>query len=354
MICYLHIGTEKTGTTTIQHFLSQYRAEMQSRGVLFPASAGPETQTKLAAYAMEDHKRTDLQAAHGIVTNEDVWQFRLNFLREFGAEVRGASVERCILSSEHCSSRLLVPGEIERLRDLLLPHFDKIYVVVYLRRQDDFLLSSYSTAVKFGRSEPCTLPPPAESKERYNYDALLARWKELFGRDAMIVRRYQRKFLTNKDILDDFLGIVAPDVAEGLHRPVDSNVSLDAASLEWLRNFNKFEPFLIDGKVNPNRGNVVALLEQISNGPLFTMDGARLDEFMENFRESNQRVVDKYFNGETQPEGDPLFGPASRGSERVPLPEISAEHQMKITAALWSRQQQQMLVLRQQIAGKRA
>lgn len=40
MIAYLHIGTEKTGTTTIQTFLSSNRLLLQKYGYIFPKTIG--------------------------------------------------------------------------------------------------------------------------------------------------------------------------------------------------------------------------------------------------------------------------------------------------------------------------
>ena len=46
----LHIGTEKTGTTSIQKFLFQNRRKLLSSGTLFPESAGYISNQRLVVY----------------------------------------------------------------------------------------------------------------------------------------------------------------------------------------------------------------------------------------------------------------------------------------------------------------
>lgn len=174
-VCYLHIGTEKTGSTTIQSFLSLRRFGLKRRGIFVPVSPGEENQMRLATYAMNAGRQTDLQAQYGIRSAADVESFRAAFAKNLAREISESPAETCVMSGEHCSSRLVEEGEVERLHALLSPLFSRIFVIVYLRRQDDFLLSSYSTNVKYGKVEPCSIPTPEEAEERYNYNRLLDR-----------------------------------------------------------------------------------------------------------------------------------------------------------------------------------
>lgn len=349
MICYLHIGTEKTGSSTIQKFLSLRRQGLRARGILYPVSPGDENQMKLATFAMSAGKMTDLQAQYGVSSADDVPAFRARFAKDLSEEISASKAKTCVMSGEHCSSRLIEDSEVERLRDLLFPLFSQVFVVVYLRRQDDYLLSSYSTDVKFGKREVCHIPTPDEAAARYTYDTLLDRWARVFGPSALIVRRYERRLLRKGDVLEDFLNIVAPGQTDGLERPPNENVSLDVETLEWLRQFNHYMPFLVDGQINPARGNIAILLEAISKGARFTLPAEDLAGFMERFRDSNRRVAELYFNGDLQPEGDPLFGPAPNRANSRPLQPLTAERSIEIAAKVWAMKHKQVLDLRQEL-----
>ena len=71
---------------------------------------------------------------------------------ELKKELREARCSHVVMSNEHCSSRLRDPAQVEYLRTFLSEFFDRIRILVYIRRQDDFLVSTYSTMVKTGRT----------------------------------------------------------------------------------------------------------------------------------------------------------------------------------------------------------
>src|SRR5436189_3975572 len=49
--CFLHIGTGKTGTTSIQRFMTGNRDALRARGYLFPHAPGNGRQQVLTLYA---------------------------------------------------------------------------------------------------------------------------------------------------------------------------------------------------------------------------------------------------------------------------------------------------------------
>ena len=61
----LLIGTEKTGTTTLQHFLAANRPALAERGFLYPSFCGAINHTGLAAYALAPAKTDPLRAPYG-------------------------------------------------------------------------------------------------------------------------------------------------------------------------------------------------------------------------------------------------------------------------------------------------
>src|SRR5262249_44528591 len=142
-----------------------------------------------------------------------------------------------------CSTRLNSDHEVEYLRDVLKPHFENIYVVVYIRRQDDYLLSSYSTYVKNGATEAAALPEDDKEMARYDHWQLLSRWARVFGRDRIICRKYERSSLVAGSIEDDFLNAIGIPLNLGLEKQAGLNESLDASALEFLRLLNKYTSF---------------------------------------------------------------------------------------------------------------
>lgn len=341
-ILYLHIGTEKTGTTSIQRFLRANRELLRARGVLFPLAPGDQNHTALTVAAQKDRKRGPLRTIFQVRTPEDVRWLRERLVSELRAEVQAADYSIAVMSNEHCSSRLVEEPDVARLRDLISGLFEAIYVVVYIRRQDELLLSSYSTGVKSGSTAPLRLPAEKALETRYNHWNLLSLWSAVFGRERIICRKFEDESLVAGNVIDDFLDAVGLDSALPFLRPENLNESLDAVTLEFLRLFNRNVPRLTEDGLNPLRDNVVPLLSAISDGPLLTLPQDELSRFMAQFASSNRKVALEYFGSETTGSDDPLFGRRADNRARTEQGNLTVERAVEICAWLWQQKQTQI------------
>ena len=340
---YLHIGTEKTGTTSVQRFFRTNRKLLAKHAILFPSSPGRENHLGLTAAALRERKSGgDVRERVGLDSVEDVHQFRETLRNNLKAEVEAALYTKAIMSGEHCSSRLVDDDEIVWLRDFLKEFFSKIYIVVYLRRQDDFFLSTYSTTVKGGSTSLIALPTGANLSRRYDFWQLCSRWAEAFGRDQIICRKYEKAGLKNGSIVEDILAVMGIPADIPFEWPERLNESLDAESLEFLRLFNQYFSQFEKNGLRPNRGNLVPLLSQISNGPLATLSLDELAKFMAGFEESNRRVAEEYFGGAISGSDDPLFLPRADTRQRASDVPLSVERAVEICAWLWGQKQTQV------------
>ncbi len=354
MHLYLHIGGEKTGTTAIQRFLRAHRDALQARGVLFPRSPGETgNHAALTVAAEDDDKRDELRLVFGVRTADDVDRFRRSLVARLREELAESKAGIAVLSNEHCSSRLTEPSEIERLHRMLRPLFEKITVVAYIRRQDELVLSHYSSYVASGGTDRLSLSAAEDRRSYYDHWPMLAKWAAVFGREALVVRRYHRRWLVGEDALDDFCAVTGID-ASGLARPPRQNESLDATACEFMRLFNGFLPRVIEGKgTNPSRGGIERVLGELSRGPVLSLPAAELDAFMASFRDSNACVAEEFFGGALEEAGDPLFGGPDAGRARSEQPDLTLEIAMGIFARLWERKQSEVLRLRQTIRALR-
>jgi hypothetical protein len=326
---YLHIGTEKTGTTSLQQFLRKNRDVLAENGILYPSSPGTGNHTALAVIALDDSRRGPLRRMVGVTTVEELQEFRAKFQRDLAAELAGGTYRKVIMSNEHCSTRLNSDHELEYLRDIFRSHFDNIYVVVYIRRQDDYLLSSYSTHVKNGATDAASLPEDEKEMARYDHWQLLSRWARVFGRERIICRKYERASLVGGSIEDDLLTAIGIDLNLGLEKQPQFNESLDASALEFLRLLNKYTSF------EERPPGLIALLAGISDGPRTSLSPEAIGGFMEQHRESNRRVAEEYFGGALAGPGDPLFAPVPDSRGRTHEEVLSPERAVQIAACLW-------------------
>ncbi len=226
----LHIGTTKTGSTSIQAVLARNRAALAAQGVLYPKSPG-DAQHDLLAYAlMENHVQRDrLESSlwKGLAPEVRIAQFR----QEFADEIRAApaAIKRVIISTEFIYILLRQPSEVQRLHDLLAPLFDRIKVVVYLRRQDAHFTSLYTQLLRSGEVvAPDQLKMRARPLHELDYAKMLERWVAVFGRAAMLPRLFEPPEGGRFDAVQDFLDICGVTLPEAAEAP-EVNASMDMA-----------------------------------------------------------------------------------------------------------------------------
>lgn len=297
---YLHIGTEKTGTTTIQAFLHANRDRLGARGVLYPQTAGARNHTLLALYAARYPRVADLGRQHRVLSEElrDAWAgpFAAR-LREEIAAFDGHSV---MLSNEHCWSRLLFTDAIGRLRELLEPVARSFRVLVYFRPQDELLWSSYSTSVKSGAIRPFAVPAGAMQRN-FQYLAVLDDWSTIFGREAIHARVFDRDRLLPGVLEAEVCAFAGIDDVSGWRRVEQQNPSLDFKHMEFLRRLNKHVPHMTERGLNPLRANLVQILERDSSSSRAGVPYAELERFYQRFQASNAGLAERYFGLVGQP-----------------------------------------------------
>jgi len=339
---YLHIGTEKTGTTSVQKFFRTNRELLARKGILYPRTPGNENHTGLTVAAQKLVRNGPLRKLKGVNSVENARAFRSDLMEQLAAEFMAAPFATVVMSGEHLSSRLLDDREVQWLKDHLSPFFKTIRIVVYVRRQDDFLLSTYSTSIKSGSTRELAPPNERLVQFRYNHWELLTRWARIFGRENILCRKYEKSALKSGDVVDDFLAAAGFEDDAAFERPEDVNESLDAESLEFLRLFNHHIPRMSAEGLNPERDNIVPLLSRMSEGPLITLEDDELKRFMALFRDSNRMVAEEYFGGSRTDSDDPLFEPRTDTRPRTSHVTLTVERVVEICAGLWQEKQAQL------------
>lgn len=295
--CILHAGTVKTGTTTLQSFLSSKRKELSQAGVLFSRSMGRSNHTSLAAYAQSDETFDDLRFARGVTEAEQVFDLRETIRRDLSEEAFSCDEDRVLFSSEHTSSRLQTEEEVVNLRSLLRSEFTDIKIIFYLRLQDEMALSTYSTGIRNGELKPFDLSNYKSMSRVLNYDNLLKRWEDVFGVENITVRLFDREIFAGGSLIKDFLQAINVDIdlnEEDLKTV--KNQSYDIDTLEYLRLLNHHLPrFNDDGTPNVERGAIGQIVENISrsdNKPRMTAD--QRATILKRFEASNASVFARY------------------------------------------------------------
>ena len=299
----LHIGTEKTGTTTIQQFLHLNRGHLLSQKTAFLHSPGERNDRKLAVYCMEDDVVDDYVKKNCIVSREERDQWRKEFDHAFKEEMieLNDEVETVIFSSEHFHSRLQSVDSIKRLRIFLEPYFSGFKIIVYLRRQDQLAISHYSTMCKSGWTKMSLLDQaiPADSPY-YNYYKLIERWADVFGKGNIIIRIFEKGNFVDEDLIKDFLHSCNLEHRNDFVLPKRLNEKLSSQVQHAMVLFNScFPPYRGNTSIpfnNRLREYIYNNLSKNNQGKESMPTISEAIKFYSKFKDSNDKLAKKYLS----------------------------------------------------------
>jgi hypothetical protein len=306
----LHIGSGKTGTSSIQTFLHRNRAPLAELGVLYPRSPGTTRHSRLGLFIQPDDaldgnpnwRRQGFSSPQA---------FRRAFRRRLFTEIDQSGLPRVLLSDEALYG---APDQaLRRLSRFSHRISGNLRLVVYLRRQDDHLVSRYQQVVKMGETRRLADQTPQARFPRrgaswagrqgsgtYDYYERLRTWQRQLQPTEFAVRRFERDGFVDGSLFQDFFEAAGIDAqADEMEQVKSRNASLDAESLEFLRIFNiyRVETQGATWLAAENRPLVIRMVNA-SSGPTLTLPDPALDDFMARWEDSNRRVAREFVGDE--------------------------------------------------------
>lgn len=290
----LHIGSGKTGTSSIQRLMRRNRGLLLEHGVLYPSSPGPRRHVRFGLFFKTDDELVETRPyqAQG---HPSPAAFRETFLTGLFGEIEEARPSTVVISDEALYGS--DNASLSRLRSFTDEHARRLRLVCYLRRQDDHLVSRYQQVVKTGETRTLAERVAVfEHAKTYDYAARLDTWARLLEPDTFVVRRFERGAFLDDSLYADFVQAAGLDVAPSDLKDVPSqNESLDAESVEFLRLLNLHLVAAEGAQVGMvNHRPLVAKLAAGSAGPTLTLPEAELDAFMAHWEDSNREVARRY------------------------------------------------------------
>lgn len=225
--------------------------------------------------------------------------------REFILECLEKQIKRnpksnFIISSEHLSSRLTDPEELSSLSRYLLPLFESIKIVIYIRKPLDTAISSLSTEIKSGEHIEGNNPLLQYStyiSKLCMHKEIINLWSDAFGKSNIVVKLFNKKHFTNGDLLQDFAKTCSIFFSSKFHIPTIKNASIGYDGLQYLSEFNRKIPEFTDNKLNPFRSNIVEFFEtHFGNSEKYAPTSEELNYYCNNFRESDEWVKTNFFS----------------------------------------------------------
>jgi hypothetical protein len=304
---FLHVGSGKTGTSTIQSFFRANRSVLKRKGYFYPSVPG-EQRHKLLFWAAKpgiNHRQAvAFRNLHHFASQDELRNWLRRALRE---EIEAADCPNVVMSEEGLFS--LLGAEFFALDNVIGDLFDQVVILVYLRRQDDHLLSRYKQSLRVGRTH--TLEAVISRQPRYlDYYNRLHSLSEAFPRFDIRARVYSQSRLLDKPLITDVLDSIEIDDMDGFQITKDRNQSLDAICAEYLRRHN-----LTHG---PMEGRLQKKLLRFANGLDFYFARKDRDRFMARLEESNRNLVRQFLPG-----AEDVFLAPTREQQGIPQSDIT-------------------------------
>ena len=320
----LHIGLEKTGTTSIQFLLRQNREQLLSSSILVSNGSATGNNFQLAVASYAKFRADGLTRQLSIGSEAELQKFRQATMQALAAEIKTTTPEKVILSSEHFQSRLLGTEDIALLKNLLEEAGCKnIKVLLYLRDPLKIAMSHHGMAIKKGIhvTEEFYRPDHRRISHIIDHKKTLTNWVAVFGEANMDVRLYPEG--QSSDVLiADFLGAagVSPNQLD-LSKQELRNVNLNALALETLNRVNAKSDrvrLLAEDRWLFNR------LEKEFAGRGLAPTPEMVELFAEHFSAEHKSIAKRWFDS-----NNPLFASSYRAEEAH-----SRDEQARVKAAI--------------------
>ncbi len=354
---FLHIGTPKTGTSIIQSHLAQNREVLRDMGYLYPITISADE--KLYRTYESHHLLT-----YSIAGWEPFNRYEPETFFEMAEETAAKhSLKTLLLSAENTYwlPRQIVGRElpdeqvfwdekrqyVEKIAKYLEPY--ETDIIVYLRRQDRWIESWFNQQVKNGNALISSMEGFIEHHRwLIDYEKLLGIWGDVFGKDRIKVRVYEKQQLPG-GLFADYCKVVGIENHEDLplRKPARYNAQLNRDALEFMNICNSLE---LDGQQKWwLRMKVRKVTKQFESQLVFhnqsLLSPDQRADLVERYADMNARIAQEYMG---RADGKLFLDPVPDRSEPwEPYPGMSTHKVLEIVMQLLLEMQTELNQLKQ-------
>lgn len=302
---YLHIGTSKTGTTTIQTYCGINREQLKSKGVLFPIM--PYHYDRITKnrnghflYAMIYENGVRNKEKEKQVLKQDL-DYIVDCFKDY---------DNVLLSEESIwwATATRRKGLWKYLQEHSQQNNYQVKIIVYLRRQDQFMMSRYNQIIKTdtGGGTQRFYEYFKDMNGKYkcvmNYRQRLDYMAKFFPKENIVVKRFDRSYFYNGDLNADFLHILGVEIDDTFAElPKDENLGISVQSGELKRVLNRLGTmtFAENQKLLQMLNECEVLLPKRE---VSIMTTEHIEKFMKKFIDDNESIAVDYIG-----DGKPMF-----------------------------------------------
>lgn len=245
---FLHIGLQKTGTSSIQVMLASSAKHLEHSGYSYPMLPVPESKRSPVWTSPFRHNCVAATYADFHSTFEPLTDSEHNALV---SEMLDSKLDS-IMSAEEFSRQKDFSALANRLREF------EITVILYLRRQDRYIESLYNQRNKIlvsrcdtsflgvdflSHKDMMTFIRISGYDKIMEFHTLLLKINTQLFPKKIYVRNFDRKSLVREDVCQDFCSLLDIESKSMVHPDVEANQSIGNAVLSSIN-----KAFLADGE----------------------------------------------------------------------------------------------------------
>lgn len=308
MKLFLHIGTGKTGTTTIQRSLWVNRDWLADRGYWVLRTG--RTSTGLAKHKTKWGRSPQPEWA--------AWRREI-----FNLDSR---IEAVILSNEGLFRK---PSRaIEHIRGCFTGLDAR--VIMYVRDQAEFAQSLALYRLKTGSDQYQGVPTmdelrPSFGGGRIDYLQVCKRYDSVFGEGSIQARAFSPALFEGGDLMTDFLSAFGITPVDGLQQTTEANVGIGPDLVELVDAACSSDP-------NLRRDDLVDIAKQLTRErptEKYFLSKDEVEEIREMYRESNSEFEQRYLVNASKIPQRPVWRTSA------PDPQLAQEFERRILARAW-------------------
>jgi hypothetical protein len=310
---YIHIGVQKTGSTLLQKILDDHKPELKKERIYY-LGRYREIAREFRVITENDPKLNNILQKAIIkdltdINNTGFATYVISNEKFAGNKMTGYNNTEVIARSLH---------EITEKLDL------DVYIIVYIRRQDDFIESTYQQKIFSGDTYTFDEFLDLFDTTAFNWHSLLQSYAGIFGKEKILVRRYHKTFLPDIYSLPrEFGQIIGSNFLKKYQSSRTENTGITRDVLEILRITNSFlaEEDMRDLRELLTLDNYKNAYQAYS----FFKPEERM-EFLSRYEKTNELVAREFFNDAS----GTLFPPPKNEPDFGEYPGLSKETAIKI------------------------
>ncbi len=225
--CIIHIGMHKTGSTSIQKSLYGFSDAEFHYAALCGAANHSVAMFSMFSDTPERHKLNRDMADDPVRMKA----YLANAASDLDTSIRACGRRTLIISGEDII-RLRKP-ELKRMRERLSQDFGDIRIVAYVRPPLSYITSAFQQRVRSGGHIGFDL-----HQVYPNYRKRFSKFDEVFGRDRVALKLFDRRSLTGGDAVVDFCSTLGLNFPK--ERIINGNESWSRQSICLIFQYNRY------------------------------------------------------------------------------------------------------------------